>query len=109
MNARKLWILLPLSACSISEEDFLQQYSELLCSQIYECVTEESLESIEAIYGSQENCASTVSEELQNELPEGLQFNAQSAQSCLDAFEATQCDDSQPVPADCDLVYTEIP
>ena len=53
-------------ACSntISEERFIEVYTQERCAKIFSCVAEEEQESLAEIYGSQEECAAGMKEEL---------------------------------------------
>ena len=93
---------------SIDESTFVEEYSNQYCSNIFSCVSEEDLETIEEFYGSETECASEMQSEITENLSDSvLVYNAQTAKECIDALTSIDCN-SDPEEYDiCNSVYTE--
>ena len=92
----------------IDESTFLDQYATQYCDNIFSCVSEEDLSTIEEFYGSQEECAADMKADIENNIGETeLTYDSKAAKDCIDALSGIECE-ADPSEYDiCTLVYVE--
>ena len=99
-----------LFACGnrIDEEVFLSEYSQEYCANIFGCVSEEDLPTIQEFYGSEEDCATSMENEIKSNMEAAsLVYDPVAAKSCVDTLSEISCE-AEPEEYDiCNLVYVE--
>ncbi len=89
INLLFLSILLP--ACKVSEDKFIEEAAQSICSKWFECAEEEDLEMM---WDDEGECREFIEGENQPEGDEAdCEYDAKAADDCLDAYDEMDCDD----------------
>ena len=103
-----VWTLFIGCGNRIDEEVFLTEYSQETCANIFACVSEEDLPTIQEFYGSEEECATNMKNEIKSNMEAAdLIYDPVAAKSCVDILSTISCE-AEPEEYDiCTLVYVE--
>ena len=102
-------IIIPfLVACgSMTEDEFLLSYSQEKCAYTYSCVSEDDQNTLDEIYGSQEQCSEDMKADLVSSVEaNNLLFQSSQAKECLAHLETLECNTEPSDDDPCNLVWT---
>jgi hypothetical protein len=93
---------------TINEEDFLVEYTQEVCSQIFSCVSEEDQATLDQFYGSEEQCATDMQDDISESIVENeLEYSPQTGAECLEHIRDMSCADEESEDDSCNNVYTQ--
>jgi len=83
------------SACGqMTQDEFVEETSAVLCTQIYACATAEVREAMGELVGStQAECATLTAADGGLKLVADCVFSGEKAQACVDGLAALSCED----------------
>ena len=92
----------------IDEEVFLTEYSQATCANIFTCVSEEDLPTIQEFYGSEDECATNMENEIKSNMDAAaLIYDPVAASSCVETLSTISCEAEPEEYEICNLVYVE--
>ena len=97
--------LVTMTACGMSEDQYIDELVEIYCNNDVDCYSAEVLEA-NVGYTTVDECFETYEESFHDYAPEGCEFDRDAAQECLDLMYTMTCDDwtTGNIP-DCPPVY----